>query len=224
MKKIYIPIGFQCTVPTVLEKADLKSESLPFDWLLSTPEFVYTMINKLISNNIDIDKLVREEFFKCDSKTILKRYINNQVNVEHFEEKEDGDLLYNTLYGVIFPHDYLDEQNIQKYIRRFERLKNLIFDKNKEICFLYISQSSNIEGNFTINNKFRIHNTYKYLNDLYDLISSIRNNFSIIMLDSIQSEDNILLDKTKIKYITIDPKSVWLEIVDQCVEKLINQI
>ena len=44
------------------------------------------------------------------------------------------------------------------------------------------------------------------------------------MLDSIQSEDNILLDKTKIKYITIDPKSVWLEIVDQCVEKLINQI
>jgi hypothetical protein len=44
----------------------------------------------------------------------------------------------------------------------------------------------------------------------------------MIVMDSIQSEDSVLLDKTKIKYITINPKPVWLEIVDQCVEKLIN--
>jgi flagellar assembly factor FliW len=222
MEKIYIPIGFQCTVPTVLAKAGLKGETLPFDWLLNTPEFVYTIISKLVSSDVNIDKLVREEFFKCDSKTILKRHANNQVNVEHFEEVQDGELLYNTLYGVIFPHDHLDEQNVQKYIRRFERLRNLIFDQSKEICFLYISQSSNTDGNFTINNEFRIRDTYRYLTNLYDLILSIRDNFSMIVMDSIQSEDSVLLDKTKIKYITINPKPVWLEIVDQCVEKLIN--
>jgi hypothetical protein len=224
MKKAYIPIGFQCTVPTVLAKAGLKGETLPFDWLLNTPEFVYTMISKLISSDVDINTLVREEFFRCDKRATLKRDINNldRVDVEHFEEDENGQLLYNTLYGVILPHDHLDEYHIQKYIRRFERLKNLIFDLDKELCFLYISQSSNTAGNFTINNEFRIHNTYEYLNSLYNLISSVRNNFSIIMIDAIQSEDVKLLDKSKIKYITIDPKPLWLDMVDQCVEKIVS--
>lgn len=222
MEKVYIPIGFQCTVPTVLAKAGLKKETLPFDWLLNTPKFVYTMISNLTASDVNIEKLVREEFFRCDSRATLTRHDGGDVNVEHFIEELGGELLYNTAHGVILPHDKLDEEHTQKYIRRFIRLRELIFNHNIELCFVYISQSSSTDGNFTINGDTKIHDTYQYLNRLQEHLEGIRGNFSIVMMDAVQSEDVELLDKSKIKYITIDPKPVWLHIVDQCVQKIIN--
>ncbi len=33
----YISIGSQCTTPTLFDRLSVKKESLPFDWMFSTP-------------------------------------------------------------------------------------------------------------------------------------------------------------------------------------------
>lgn len=66
----------------------------------------------------------------------------NVNGYENFYTCYNGGLLYNSKYNVIFPHDNYNTETINKYIRRFERLKDIIINAKEELCFLYISQSS----------------------------------------------------------------------------------
>jgi len=61
---------------------------------------------------------------------------------------ENGSVLVNSKYDVCFPHDTLD--NRDKYIRRMERLKKIILNKDNFIYFVYISVSSPTDGNYTL--------------------------------------------------------------------------
>lgn len=56
MVKNYIPLGFQCSVKETLKNMNIYSETLPFDWMLSSPKFVYEILSLLLSD-IPIDYL-----------------------------------------------------------------------------------------------------------------------------------------------------------------------
>jgi hypothetical protein len=47
MNITYIPIGSGCAVATLLKNRSLRHNSLPFDWILSHPEFVYNIIKRI---------------------------------------------------------------------------------------------------------------------------------------------------------------------------------
>ena len=121
------------------------------------------------------------------------------MHVENYKTCDNGFALYNSKYNVIFPHDNNSNENINKYIRRFERLKNLILNKTQKICFMYTSQSSLNIGNFTIDVNNVIDNVYIHLSKIYTLIANYRNNFKMIVFDSIKEEskkdlnENIIL-------------------------------
>lgn len=99
---IYIPIGMQCSVATMLKDNNLRTCSYPFDWILSNPSFVYTMFSLLLKDNISIDVLVRDHFFRNDEKC----WYNKE---EHYKFQSDGKAICNTLYNVVFPHDEYNE-------------------------------------------------------------------------------------------------------------------
>jgi len=207
--KRYISIGFQCSVPEVLERMNLKHETLPFDWMLSHPKFVYEMLKLLLVDKIDIEFLVKEHFFKCEYKSMFQ-------SPENYIEIETGPAFYNKKYDVIFPHDDDSEKNTQKYSRRFIRLKELIYDSNITPVFLYISPSSNEGGNFTIDGRVIIHDSVNYFNKIFQLISTIRNDFEMIIIDGTYIPNLDSLNK-KIKYETITPKGYLAHIKDDCV-------
>ena len=187
MKNIfYIPIGFQCAVPEVLQSMGLKRETLPFDWMLSNPKFVYTILDLLLVGNVDIEYLVNEHFFNCENK------VQFQSN-ENFIELKNGDDFYNKRYEVIFPHDKNFEKDVEKYCRRFDRLKNILYNKEITPVLLYISPSSNLHGNFTINGEIIIKDSIKYFNKIFELVSKIRNDFEFIIIDATNIEDVHLL-------------------------------
>ena len=50
----YVSIGAQCTTATLFDKMNVKKYSLPFDWMFSTPEFVYTMLKYLLLEKKEI--------------------------------------------------------------------------------------------------------------------------------------------------------------------------
>ena len=58
----YISIGSQCTTSGLFELLKVKKQSLPFDWMFSTPQFVYTIIKLLLIDKKEIDDIVDNHF------------------------------------------------------------------------------------------------------------------------------------------------------------------
>ena len=120
--------------------------------------------------------------------------------MEHYYTCYNDGALYNTKYNVIFPHDNDSIETINKYIRRFNRLKDIILNSTECLNFVYISQSSLENGNFTIDDNIVTIDVYLYLSKIYKLIGKFRNNYKMIVFDTIQQEQIELLDKNIILY------------------------
>ena len=185
---IIIPIGIQCTNAHILKNNNIRFHSFPFDWMFSTPKFIFEMLELLLENNISIDDLVKNYFFYCDKKANVYQY-------EHYHTCDNGACLYNSKYNVIFPHDNYNTETIDKYIRRFERLKDIIINTKEELCFLYISPSSSKNGNFTIDGKIVLHDVFLYLSKIYNIIGKHNNNYKMIIFDTLKEESKELLNE-----------------------------
>ncbi len=204
-----IPIGIQCTT-TTFKKYVENTHTLPFDWMFTTPSFVFEMLDLLLDKNINIEELVEDHFFYCEKRADLN-------GPEHYYTCDDGFALFNTKYNVIFPHDEFNIDNIDKYIRRFERLKDIILNSTECLYFIYTSPSSLESGNFTIDGNIVINDVYVNLSKIYKLISKFRNNYKIILFDTIQEEQISLLDEN-ITLIKLDKCNDWNELVYQMIE------
>jgi hypothetical protein len=210
----YVSLGFQCTVPRVFEGKRVKGKTLPFDWMLSSPKFVYEMLLLLLSET-DIDILVRKHFFNCKDKANLLHDINGYPVLEHYITSDNGFALLNKDYNVVFPHDSYDEVTIQKYIRRFERLKEIIIS-GQDTTYVFISYPSKETGNFLIDGHVVLNDIDEYLNKIYDLIKSKTSMQFKLKVFSFNNS-NLSAD---IEYIKIEEKHYWAHTVEECVNKL----
>ena len=209
----YIPLGFQCTVSDILKSMNKRTSSLPFDWMLSRPEFVYNILELLFSD-MSIDEIVREHFFNCKENA-------NFYAIEYFKVGE-GTSLYNRKYNVIFPHDTFDEENIQKYIRRLTHLKDIIINEDN-ITFIYISPSSNLKGNFFIDDVCQINedDITLYFNKIVSIITRQRSNFKFLMFDTFP-KSKIKLDDRIERYV-IPAKEDFVKIQPDIIDILKNK-
>ena len=182
MNNIYISIGAQCTSTTLFDMLELKKETLPFDWMFSTPEFVYTIIKQLVIDNKEINDIVDNDFFLCDKRAIL-------CDGEHHILFENGPVLVNTKYNVCFPHDTLPDRD--KYIRRIERLKHLILDNEINLYFVYVSVSSPDIGNYKMDNVEPIQQLYEYIDKINSILKEVRTNYKILIFDTNKETDII---------------------------------
>lgn len=210
----YVSIGTQCTVPTLFENLGIKKETLPFDWMFSTPEFIYTILKLLLIDKIDINTIVEKDFFLCDKKASTHMHM---YGTDHHTINPSGNILVNSKYDVTFPHDTLDD--ITKYIRRFNRLYGLISDKTNFIYFVYISSPSPSSA-YTIDGKRPIQDLYNYINKINSLIKSMRNNYKILVFNTGNDSEKILNDENII-YINLQEKSHWKELLPQ-LESIFN--
>jgi hypothetical protein len=103
---------------------------------------------------------------------------------------------------------------INKYIRRFERLKDIILNSTERLYFIYTSQSSLECGNFTIDGNIVINDVYVYISKIHNLIGKFRNNYKIVLFDAIQEEPIELLDEN-IKLLKLNKCNSWSELVPQ---------
>ena len=206
-----IPIGIQCLNATLKKRINKDTKTLPFDWMFSHPKFVYEILNLLLENKINTEEIVNNHFFCCDKRASYK-----QSN--YYYTDSNGFALYNSKYDVIFPHDKNDEETKMKYIRRLSRLKDLILNSNEKLVFIYSSQPSLKEGNFTIDKRVIIKNVYSYLTKIYNLINMYNNNNKMIVFDSILNEDKSELNE-KITLYEMNPCNKWIELLNQILQK-----
>jgi hypothetical protein len=212
---IYISIGAQCTTPTLFETLQVKKESLPFDWMFSTPQFVYTILKLLLIDNKDIDDIVDTHFFVCDKRAQL-------LGAEHHVLNDHGPVLVNSRYNVCFPHDTLSDRD--KYIRRMERFKQLLLEKDNFLHFVYVSVSSPNSGNYTINGVEPIQHLYEYIEQINSILKNIRNNYKILVFDTNKPSNIVPSDMFHLMYYDIEQKNSWGELMPELITTCKNLI
>lgn len=185
---IFISIGCQCTTSSCMKKNNIRNMSYPFDWILSNPFFIHKILKLLLDENMNVETIVKDHFFKCDKYVKL-------FKKEHYHTCKNKYILFNAKYNIVFPHDKMNNKDIDKYVRRLNRLKKDIIHSKENIKFIYVSQSSLDKGNFTIDKKHIINDVYENINKIYDLINKYNNNFDILIFDAILNEDKNILNK-----------------------------
>jgi len=206
---IIIPIGIQCSV-AAFKNGITETPTLPFDRMYTNPKFVFEMLVLLLEKNINIEILVKNHFLYSTKRA----HINGP---EHYYTCDTGYALYNTKYNVIFPHDNNSIETINKYIRRFERLKDIILNSTEDLYFVYTSQSSLESGNFTIDDNIIIKDVYVYLSKIYELIGNFRNNYKMVLFDAIQEEQIENLNKNII-LCKLNKCNSWGDMVPQMIK------
>lgn len=212
MEPLFISIGSQCTTPTLFERLSVKRETLPFDWMFSTPYFVYTILKMLLIDGADIIDIVDNHFFCCDKRVYLKA-------VEHHFTDINGQVLLNSKYNVCFPHDHYTQDDREKYIRRMERLKHVILDNNYFISFVYVSVSSPTKGNYTLDGIEPIQQIYEYTDKINDIIKSVRTNYKIIVFDTNKPPSICPSDSLHVVYHSISQKDNWSDLLPELIYK-----
>lgn len=214
MNNVYISIGSQCTTTTLFDKLRLKKESLPFDWMISTPHFVYTIMKFLFIDKKELNDIIDNHFFACDKKGTVK-------GLENYITNENGSALVNSKYKVCFPHDKVSERD--KYIRRLERLKQIILDKGNFIYFVYVSVSSQTGGNYTLDGVKPIEQLYEYIENINNILKDIRTNYKILVFDTNKPPHVTPSDILHIEYYDIEKKSWWGELLPELIDKFNKQ-
>lgn len=211
----YISIGSQCTTPTLFDRLQVKKESLPFDWMFSTPQFVYTIIKLLLIDKKEIDDIVDNHFFVCDKRARLKGLERHILN-------KDGPVLVNSKYNVCFPHDTILDRD--KYIRRMERFKQILLDTNNYLYFVYVSVSSHNSGNYTIDGVEPIQQLYEYIEHIHNILKDMRTTYKIIVFDTNKPFSVIPSDSLYLMYYDIEKKNSWVKLLPELIDKCNNLI
>lgn len=173
MNKLYfdkiISIGQDCSVGEGLRQLKFKEASYPFDWSITSLEFIkdsfFTKFNNF--NNILTDCV---------------KTINNKIKLKNNSVYFYHDILYSEL------NNKTKNIMINKYIKRSQRLHNLLIEYSKNNKSILFIRKSPFDTYDNINDlKIIIMNNYPNLNFKILLINNVKN-------ENIINDDNILYE------------------------------
>lgn len=210
-----IPIGVHFTDAVFKREINKESEPFPFDWMISTPSFVFEMLTLLLEKNIDIRTLVIEHFFRFDKKL---RYIGVNENYMTID-KNDIDpnyIIYNEKYDALFPNVEYNEITINKYIESFDKLKNIILNSHpkEELKLIYTSEYSSL---VMIDGRNIVTSETDYLLKINNLISKYKNNYKLVIFDT-NDDDRTKLKNSNIIIIKIKTENHWSFLIEEMVQ------
>ena len=195
----FVSIGPNCSTADILKENNLRIEAFPFDYIFSSLEMIKHCINNKF--NIFLDKQYytpgicsnsTKHSFYCkllDTPVLLNHYININFNY--------GDLKPSD--GNLFNHHNLidDNDNYVKFVRRCERLLNLI-ENNKKIVFVYYNSYTD-----DYNDIVDFYNNFSYNKNIY-IVGIFQNNY----------DKKILYENTNCKiYQNYDTSYIFSEIM-----------
>jgi len=196
MDGMFISIGSQCISNVFFDNLIVKNETMPFDWMFSTPQFVYTILNLLLVEKKDIDYIVDNHFFVCDKKGVMQNAENHNTN---------GEVLVNSKYNVCFPHDTVTDRD--KYCKRMESFKTILLNKDLFLNFVYISPPSSTGGNYMLDGIEPIQNLYENIEKINTVLKTTRTNFKIFIIDSSKPSNPMSSNITHVMHFELENKN-----------------
>lgn len=170
----YISLGYFCSVASELEKFGLRTESSPFDWVISDFEGVTANIKNHFSGYLDYNLLAQN----VQNRAIYK---NIKYNISFFHDFNNYEPLKEQLPKVL-----------EKYNRRIERFYKSI--TNPTLFIRYISDEATVNG---------VSKELLYIEENYEQILELLKSFNphndilFIANDEVQSSKLTIYHVTK---------------------------
>jgi len=178
----YISLGTYCLASTVLKHFNLKTESYPFDWIVSTIPSICDIIDSNFTH------FLNKKYIEEDSE-------NDRVYTKNkYYQNEDGSK--NITY---FHHNLLTEKDYQYFERCVQRWKDVVYTSEKKYLILtttYLDMTTPDLLNQSLINANIKNYTIVIATPLYHenetidpIIEKINNNIYIVKLYSSESWD-----------------------------------
>ena len=175
----FISIGPYCSAADILKANGLRNTAYPFDYIFSSLEMVKHCINNRF--NIFLDK----NYYKYCSENsshhlFYSKFIDTEILRKHHITANLPDIANNLINREIFLHDNLFNNDIYlSFVRRCNRLLNLIDNNNKKIIFIYYNCYTNdfndildFYNNFSTNKNICVVGIFENSNDKKMLFES----------------------------------------------------
>lgn len=176
----YISLGFNCFIAQALVELNIRQESLPFDWLLTSYEYGLHYITDMINTN----------FSHFTSNLAYNK--NHKVCAERYPKSEfyHHDLIANEIYKNKLEEKQNNTNLIETFNRRAKRFMDIIHSDKKVLLMFYIEDIDRIYTGDKIN----IFNAS--LKEFCDLLNTINQNRPskidfIIIIKKIQQNRDI---------------------------------
>jgi hypothetical protein len=192
----FISIGPYCVCVDIIKNAGLRNFAYPFDYIFSSLEMIKHCINDRF--NIFLDK----NYYKYGSEDstqhlFYSNFIDTEILREHHFANNLHDIANNLINREIFLHHNLFNNNIYSaFVRRCNRLLNLI-DNNNKVVFIYYNCYTND------------------FNDILDFYHNFDNNTNILVIGIFENNDDkkMLFEKSNCKiYQNYDREFIFNEI------------
>ena len=122
----------------------------------------------------------------------------------------------------VSPHDSISYRD--KYMRRIERFKQILLDKDNFLYFVYVSVSSPTIGNYTIDGVEPIQQLYEYIEQINNILKDIRTTYKIIVFDTNKPPVVIPSDILHLMYYDLEKKNCWADLLPELIDKCNNLI
>ncbi len=199
-KDIYIPIGSHCEIASYLRHIGYRKEAFPFDWTVTPIQSAMELINNDFEDFLKKDNLV---FLEPTNRLLFKE---NGIDVNVCEDIITP--VFDKKYHILFVHDFSkdaeNEYDIvkEKYLRRVERLKEILKDKTIKINLIYDNKKPNEWQEEQYQKANYIFNTL--VNDELNALKVNRQNIQIISFDKFKKNTKFLkLVKSGLKKVGI---------------------
>ena len=195
----YISLGSCCSSSDYLVKLSLRKESLPFDFLLTTPSHTgINYVNNVIKNNFT--DYIEDLEYNSGGKVFSKNYPNTLF--WHHDLIKNKQKIVKSLK---IDHLNMEEPLLDKFKRRGKRFLNNI--KNKETIFI-----------FTFKYKDFLDNKKYVLDNIFSFFSTIDNKtnkkFHLLIIFNTRKDKEMKIDISDLN--KIDNKLTFLMFNDAC--------
>ena len=151
----FVSVTDSCFGAETLKRFDLREKAYPFDWNIVPKSIILEFFNEKLNYKMDKNDLV----FYPKQKTIV---VNNtktrtklDINGTTYYTSKMMHPVINKKKFKIYVHDFPDKEVntvIEKYTKRFNRLKELLENSNKTIIFITQSHNHDIKTYLRENN------------------------------------------------------------------------
>jgi hypothetical protein len=175
---IYISLGPDCTIAGLLNDLKFRTQSLPFDFLLTNPLLGIKYVTDLINN--DFSDYLNDLKYNKQNKVYSTNYPNSLFY--HHDLINNKQKLVKSLK---IDHLNMDEPLIDKFKRRGDRFIEILTNKDNFNIFFYCIGHNVITIDF-----------FQDLDNFIDVMNKKSNNqyLLIILFTDLQTDDDIKID------------------------------
>lgn len=201
---LYIPIGLQCSVPTALQDAGVRSCSFPFDWLWTPARTILDLITMLLTVGTDAAANLMTTGFGFyryngdESYTRVRGVTESQMNEQT---------------GLGITHFTISPSYCDTLRRRLNRLRSCLLDHNTRVVLIY-ADAACPERNYRLDGKVYGVDAMADLDALHAILVTVRPVASFEIRYFRWSTRPTPPTASAVSIIPFDPVDSWAKVAD----------